>query len=553
MGSSPCSTVARAREDLLNPTSIPSTHYWNHGEHSPVFSSDGLVRATRFVRDTLHVIHNERDGTMGVARGGALQPTPTPHTVVGSLPPLFPEWLGDRSFLQTHGLRFPYVAGAMANGIATPELVVAMGRAGMLGFFGAAGLSTQRIEQALDTIEGALGGTGAAWGSNLIHAPNEPHQERDTVALYLKRGVPRVSASAYMQLTPMVVWYAFSGVRQLTDGTIHRPHHVFAKVSRPEVAKRFLSPPPQGILDGLVSDGLLSAEEAVVARRLPVAEDLIVESDSGGHTDNQTLGALFPSIVRLRDQLVSEHGYARPIRVGAAGGIGTPSAAAAAFALGAAFIVTGSINQATLESGLSNEGKQLLAEADLSDVVMAPAADMFELGVKVQVLSRGTLFAIRAQQLYDLYRTHEGLDDLAPDDRRRLEESVLKMSVDEVWKKTHDFFSTRDPREIERAEADPKHKMALTFRWYLGLSSRWAIQGETSRRPDYQIWCGPAMGAFNRWVKGSFLEPLESRSAVQVALNLLEGASVVTRAQMLRTAGVPIPPRAFEPQPRPLA
>jgi hypothetical protein len=32
------------------------------------------------------------------------------------------------------------------------------------------------------------------------------------------------------------------------------------------------------------------------------------------------------------------------------------------------------------------------------------------------------------------------------------------------------------------------------------------------------------MGAFNSWVRGSFLEPPEARSAVQVALNLLEGA-----------------------------
>ena len=56
--------------------------------------------------------------------------------LVGWLPALYPEWLGDRGFLHAHGVRFPYVAGGMANGIATPRLVVAMARAGMLGFFG---------------------------------------------------------------------------------------------------------------------------------------------------------------------------------------------------------------------------------------------------------------------------------------------------------------------------------------------------------------------------------------------------------------------------------
>lgn len=49
--------------------------------------------------------------------------------------------LGDAGFRRAHGLRYAYVAGAMANGIASVELVEAMARGGMLGFFGAAGLS----------------------------------------------------------------------------------------------------------------------------------------------------------------------------------------------------------------------------------------------------------------------------------------------------------------------------------------------------------------------------------------------------------------------------
>jgi len=88
------------------------------------------------------------------------------------------------------------------------------------------------------------------------------------------------------------------------------------------------------------------------------------------------------------------------------------------------------------------------------------------------------------------------------------------------------------------------------FRWYLGKSSRWAIAGDTNRRMDYQIWCGPAMGAFNAWAAGSFLADPEARNAVQIARNLLEGAAVVSRAQQLRTAGVPVPAAAFDYRPR---
>lgn len=59
--------------------------------------------------------------------------------------------------------------------------------------------------------------------------------------------------------------------------------------------------------------------------------------------------------------------------------------------------------------------------------------------------------------------------------------------------------------------------MALVFRWYLGLSSRWANAGEPGRQLDYQVWCGPAMGAFNEWVKGTPLEATANRTVVGVA------------------------------------
>jgi len=77
--------------------------------------------------------------------------------------------------------------------------------------------------------------------------------------------------------------------------------------------------------------------------------------------------------------------------------------------------------------------------------------------------------------------------------------------------------------------------MALVFRWYLGNSSRWANEGEASRQADYQVWCGPAMGAFNEWARGSFLEAPENRKVVTVARNLLFGAAVLTRINVIRS------------------
>ena len=56
------------------------------------------------------------------------------------VPAVRPESLGDPEFRAAHGVRYAYVAGEMANGIASVEVVEAMARAGMLGFFGSAGL-----------------------------------------------------------------------------------------------------------------------------------------------------------------------------------------------------------------------------------------------------------------------------------------------------------------------------------------------------------------------------------------------------------------------------
>src|SRR6185369_8115769 len=107
--------------------------------------------------------------------------------------------------------------------------------------------------------------------------------------------------------------------------------------------------------------------------------------------------------------------------VGAAGGLGTPGAVAAAFQLGAAYVLTGSVNQSAVESGLSVEGKRMLAQAELTDVIMAPAADMFELGVKVQVLKRGTMFGVRALKLYETYVAYPSLEVIPAEVRARLE------------------------------------------------------------------------------------------------------------------------------------
>ena len=162
------------------------------------------------------------------------------------------------------------------------------------------------------------------------------------------------------------------------------------------------------------------------------------------------------------------------------------------------------------------------------------------------------MFAQRGKELYRIFRTYDSLEAMPEEERVAMEQKILGRSVDEIWTDTMSFFEHRDPLEIERAQQDPKHRMALIFRWYLFMGAQWARSGEEVRRGDYQIWCGPAMGAFNEWAAGSFLEPVDNRTTVQIGLNLMEGAAWLTRAHQLRLAGVPLGPADITYAPRPL-
>jgi len=57
------------------------------------------------------------------------------------------------------------------------------------------------------------------------------------------------------------------------------------------------------------------------------------------------------------------------------------------------------------------------------------------------------------------------------------------------------------------------------------------------------------MGAFNEWVKESFLEGPENRSVVILGLNLLYGAALTLRLNTLRTQGIRLPAEAARCRP----
>jgi PfaD family protein len=342
---------------------------WQGDESQLAGSISDIRKALLDLNQTTWVVRTQ-DGIKFAAQGQAVQRTndrmPEVLAAAYALPLAD---LGEESFRRAYGLDYACYGGAMANGISSEEMVIALGRAGMMGSYGAGGMSPQRVEEAIHKIQAAL--PDRPYAFNLLSNPFEPAIEQRTAELYVQHGVRMVEASAYLIPSKSLVYYRASGLSTMPDGSVKIGNKVIAKLSRKEVARKFMAPAPEETLRKLVSEGLITEEQAQLARRVPLADDITVEADSGGHTDNRPLVSLIPSMLGLRDEMQNQHQFSQAIRIGAAGGIATPEAALAAFQMGAAYVVTGSINQACVESGACEYTKGLLAKAGMAEASSA--------------------------------------------------------------------------------------------------------------------------------------------------------------------------------------
>ena len=437
-----------------------------------------------------------------------------------------PEALGSAAFKVDYGVKYAYLAGAMYKGIASKELVVAMGKAGLMAYLGTGGLGLDEIDANISFVQSKFV-DGESYGVNLLSDPARRSHETALVELYLRRGVRFVEASGFIEINPSLVRYRLTGVRRTPSGELSIPNRVLAKVSRPEVAEAFMRPAAPAILKQLVDAGLLNSEEAELAPFVPMSNEICVEADSGGHTDQGVAYALMPAMIALRNTVLQEQRYKSEICVGAAGGIGTPEAAAAAFVLGADFIMTGSINQCTVEAGTSDTVKDMLQNMNVQDTAYAPAGDMFELGAKVQVLRKGMFFPARANRLYELYLRHNSLEEIDLRAAQQIQEKYFKRTFEAVWDETCAYYRKESSAGFEPASVTPKQKMALIFRWYFVHSTRLALQGDALQKVDYQVQCGPALGAFNQWVKGTELEDWRKRRVADIGERIVIAAAQI--------------------------
>lgn len=436
--------------------------------------------------------------------------------------PITAENLGNKEFKSDYGIKYAYVAGGIHHGISSPDFVIRMAKAGLLAYLGTGGLSITQVESAIKHIQSAAAKT-EAYGVSLICNNNHPETENSLVDLLLKYQVRNVEVLDCIQITGALLRYRLKGLTRAANGEVVCANRVLARVTHPEVATSFLSPPSERLVNKLLVENKITPQEAEFAKSIPVADDICIEANSGWHADNGTAQVLLPVVLKLRDELHLSHSYVRKPRVGSADGIGTPSAVAAAFLLGADFVLTDTLNQCSVEARLSESAKDLLEQVNVQDTDYAPAREMFELGAKVRVLKKGLLFPARANKLYELYKQHNSLDEIDERTRKQLEERYFKKSFSEVISSISS--STTNISHIAEAERNPKQKMAMVFKWYLDHGMELALRGNDGGRVDYQILCAPALGAFNHWSKGTAFEKWRNRHVDQIAESLMQGAA----------------------------
>jgi trans-AT polyketide synthase/acyltransferase/oxidoreductase domain-containing protein len=400
--------------------------------------------------------------------------------------------LGARSFRERYGLGHVCVAGSMYGGVSGLDLLSRLAKAGGMGFYGAGGLTMAEVHDGLGKVVAELGRDNP-FGASLPYHQGDPGRELALADLYLRLGVTAVEASGYLEITPALVKFRLKG------------GSVLAKVNRTDLAEQLLSPAPAELVRHLRDHGHITAEEAARAATLPVARDVVVEAGSGWLDGPATLATLLPSVLRLRDRLAT--GPER-VHVGAAGGIGTPEAAAAALLMGAEFLLTGSINQCTVEAATSPAAKDILQSVSVHDVDIAPWTELFELGAKNTVARKGLFYPARAMKLHELWRAHDRYTDIDPATRQQIEQRYLRRPFAEVL--------------AELGESgNPKQDMATVFRTYITQGLMLARDGDPARKVDYHIPCGPAMGSFNDWVRGTQLEHWQRRHVDTITEHLL--------------------------------
>lgn len=475
---------------------------------------------TKMVNDIKRDFKLPKNSVNGASNSGNPEdPTPIPQQA--SKPNLV-HALGSQAFKDDYNLKYTYVAGTMCYGTTTHDMVVKMSRAGLLSFLESNGSTLSEVESRIKKVLNQLNTDQDPFGMNLTHDIYNPEHEMKMVDLFLNLGIKTIEATGYLSVTSALVYFRLKGLQQDLSGKVKCRNSLLVKVSKPEVAEVFMQPAPLSIVEDLVKQNLISSQQADWSKQIPLSHDICVEVDNNSDEGNSNSQLLFSTAKHLRDNIQDSKKYAKTIRVGLSGDIGTPESAASAYILGADFILTDALNQCTAEAATSEEVKRLLQGIKVGDLASAPLETSFELGGKLQVLKRGVLFPNRANRLYDLYTTYDSLESIPKHVIEQLEKNYFNQTLAERWEKIKmDYTANGKKSLLDAISKDGKRKMATIFKSYLRDSHQTAVSGDLSNKINFQIHTKPALGAFNQWVKGTNLESWQNRHADDIGIKIM--------------------------------
>lgn len=258
-----------------------------------------------------------------------------------------------------------------------PDVVIEVCKAGGLGVLGAVRFTPAELREAIEYVEANIGGRPygvdvvmpaktlavAGMGVDEMHDMLEkmiPQEHKDFVERVLdQHGVPKLPADAE-QGRDLLSWND-TEARQQVDISLDRPDVV--------LIVNALGPPPKDVVDEVHQAGKKVA--ALVGRKdhalkqVANGVDIIVAqgTEAGGHAGDVATMVLVPEVVDAVE--------GRPVL--AAGGIGNGRQVAAALALGAQGVWTGSMWLNTVECGQPEAMYRKFANATSSDAVRSRA------------------------------------------------------------------------------------------------------------------------------------------------------------------------------------
>lgn len=415
-----------------------------------------------------------------------------------------------------YGLKYPYLAGGMERGISSKEMVVKCGKDNILSFLGTKRMDIEKVKQSIIYIKERLS-KGEPFGVNITYDSFDTELAPKVIDLCLEYNVKNVEVSGYYDIPNYIIRYKLKNIKQEKNKVIC-DNKVFLKVDRLSDIDRWIGTISEKVLNSLLEDNFITNEEKMLSKCISIIDALTIKCEVGGNQNRNDILNTLPMAIKIRDSQVKEHSYDNNIYVGASGNIGTPEAVAIAFILGADYVVTGSINQCSVEADCSDSIKDLLQQARIEDTIYVPDAEKFEIGGKVQVLKRGVMFPSRANKLYELYKYYDSYYQIDEKSRKHIEKNYFMKTFNEYYEECKKSLSSE---KIDIIEKDEKKKMALVFKTYLMEAALYGQKGIEEQRMNFEIYCSPALGAFNEYCKGGELDNWRKRSVTKIAEALM--------------------------------